>query len=79
MSKRKILSALKHKGAEASEVIYEWSPTPGESVPCWSVTLTTESADRFGELEFNQFDRLQDVLDWVEELQPYADTEARVA
>lgn len=73
MSKRKILSAMRRKGLAAKNVVYEWTPTPGESVPCWTVELTTESADLFGETEFHQFDTLKDVLDWIDELEPYTE------
>ncbi|TPG50655.1 hypothetical protein EAH75_04245 [Rhodanobacter glycinis] len=73
MSKRKILSAMKRKGIQVERISYEWEPTPGESVPAWNIQLSAEVADSFGELEFNQFDSLRDVLEWVDGLAPYTE------
>lgn len=71
MTSRQIRAAMKRKGVDFSSVQWEWTPTPGETVPCYVVHLTAEAADHFGEMEFNQFDDTQQALDWIDDLAPF--------
>ena len=75
MSKRKILAACKRKGFTPDEVRYEWTPTPGENVPCYVVVLSEECADRYGEDAMNIFDDATQVLEWVDGMEIYQDTQ----
>jgi len=73
MGKREILRAFHKAGAEVSEISYAWEPTPGESVPCWSIYLTDDSADYFGVPRFHQFDNSASAVQWAAEIAPYTD------
>lgn len=68
MSKRKIMAAAKRFGIEVTDVRYEWTPTPGESVPCYTIWFSEESVEKFGVYEEEDFANLQEVLDYLIEV-----------
>lgn len=70
MAKRDILRAAKRKGLMLGQISYDWQPTPGESVPTWSIYIPEESQDKFDCDGFVQFANTAEVLDWIEDLQP---------
>lgn len=76
MSKRKILAACKRKGITLDDVRYEWTPTPGESVPCYVILLSDASAELYGEDHMQIFDNVAQVFEWIDELKPYAEVAA---
>ena len=71
MAKREIERALRKKGITAVRVAYEWQATPGEMVPTWTIELTEEDADKFGEGRFHDFENSAFAVEWVEGLEVY--------
>lgn len=73
MSKRQILAAAKAKGIVFDSVSYGWEPTPGESVPCWSIYVSEETSDALIIESFMQLANTEEVLAWIAnvEANPY--------
>lgn len=74
MGKQDILYAAKRKGLEITQATWEWTPTPGESVPVWSIYFSADSADKFGIDAFRQFANTTEALAWIEDLEPLPET-----
>jgi len=70
MAKRDIERALKRKGIRPLDLYWEWQPTPGEMVPCWTLEIDEEDADRFGIYETHFFDNTEHALCEIEEWAP---------
>lgn len=70
MAKRDIERALKAKGIRIESLVWEWQPTPEEMVPCWSLSINDDDADRFGIDSFIQFDNTAHALCEIEEWEP---------
>lgn len=68
MSKRKILAAARRKGIVLDSVEYGWEPTPGESVPCWSIYVSEATQEHIEIEPFVQHENTAEVLAWIESL-----------
>ncbi|WP_238919368.1 hypothetical protein [Achromobacter xylosoxidans] len=68
MSKRQILAAAKRKGIILDSVQYGWEPTPGESVPCWSIYVSEATQELIEVEPFVQHENTAEVLAWLDSL-----------
>lgn len=62
MGKRAIMAAAKRAGVTIVDAWYGWHPTPGESVPGWSITFGPELDG-----EFMEFDNSTEAVEWIDE------------
>jgi len=69
VAKRDIERALRKKGVVADGLSWDWQVTPGEMVPCWTLDLSDESAEKFGEDHTHFFDNTAEAIEWIEALQ----------
>ena len=69
MAKRDILRAAARVGLDIKQAKWEWTPTPGESVPVWSIYFTPETADKFEIDSFRQFSSTSEAVEWIGGLQ----------
>ena len=70
MAKRDIERALKAKGIRIEQLEWEWTITPEERVPTWTLQINENDADRFGLDDFHFFDNTQHALCEIEEWEP---------
>lgn len=68
MAKREIMRAAEAAGVKITGIQWEWTPTPGEMVPCWSIYFDFDDSDRLGIDTFHQFDNSIQAVEWLKSL-----------